>query len=128
MMGKDLVELAQRLVELDRETAEVRRRMLALLSNGADTSPAHPPRPARRSGGTAKPPKAKSPSRDEVMAKSAAADEAALVLIRSQPGVKTGEIATATQAKGTTMAERLRRLKEKGLVAGGGSEGWTAAS
>jgi hypothetical protein len=115
------------------------------LLNGAGDVDARPTQPGERPGGKAKRsskpkpeaaarqkpasrPKPPTPSRSEMMAKAQAADEAVLTLIRDKPGVRTGEIVKVTQANGSTMAERLRRLKERGLIGGGGSEGWTATA
>ncbi len=58
----------------------------------------------------------------------AAEAEARIIdLLRSTPGMKTTEIARATQSKTNTTVERLKRLRERGQVAGGGAEGFTAS-
>jgi hypothetical protein len=63
-----------------------------------------------------------------VISKAKAADEAVLALIRERPNIRTGEIVEAMGANGSTMAERLRRLKDVGEISGGKSHGWTAAA
>jgi hypothetical protein len=143
MPDADLVELAQRYVSLTAQLESVRNQMRKALANGADLLPARPTKPPVSGGRTTKPHKSKSraavrakrpesrpkpSSRDEVMARAVLADEAVMTLVRSRPGVRTGEIARSTQAKSTTTVERLRRLKDKGLITGGRNEGWTAAS
>jgi hypothetical protein len=119
MIGGDLVSLAQRLVELDREAAEVRAKMKQILLNGADPEPR--PTSAERSG--AKGP----PSKAAVMAQAQAADEQVIALLKEKPGTRTGEIARATGAKGTTTSNRLHRLLDKGLIERR-DEGWAAIS
>jgi hypothetical protein len=129
----DLIGLAQRLVELDRETVSVRSQMLKLLTNGADPSPVHPTQPgsgpAKRSRRTAKAPTAKpSGNHARIIAASAAAEEKIVAALRAQPGMRSREIAQAMGAKGSTTAERLKRLKGKGLVAPVESGGWQATA
>jgi hypothetical protein len=40
--------------------------------------------------------------------------------------VKTEQIAEAMGAKKVTVIDRLRRLRDRGAIAGGRAEGWTA--
>lgn len=41
--------------------------------------------------------------------------------------MRTSEIARAMAAAGSTTIQRLRRLRERGQVAGGGEDGWRVA-
>jgi hypothetical protein len=73
-------------------------------------------------------PAAAKPTRAAVLARSKAADEAVLALIRSPPNLKTGEIARAIEANVTTTSERLRRLAGNGKAVRDDSGGWAATS
>jgi hypothetical protein len=125
----DLVQLAQRLVEIDREAQTIRSSMLKLLTNGAggDLEAVHPLRPgagpakrSRRTRSSAKP----SGRHAQMMAAGAAAEERIIAALKAQPGMRSKEIAEATEAKTSTVSERLRRLKAKGLVAAAENGGW----
>jgi hypothetical protein len=49
-------------------------------------------------------------------------------LLRERPGLGTAAIARSTAAKVNTTAERLKRLRAKGEVRGGGGDGWVVAA
>ena len=58
----------------------------------------------------------------------AAASEARIIeVLKKQPGMGVMALATATASKKSTTAERLKRLREKGLVEAAESGGWSAA-
>jgi hypothetical protein len=122
MAQAELVSLAERLVQLDRETAEVRSAMLRLLSNGADPNPPPFERPARPGARPGPKPGAAHPAAIRARAE----EERIVALLKDRPGMGPGEIAEATGAKGDTTTERLRRLKERGLVAPAQGGGWMA--
>jgi hypothetical protein len=112
----DLVSLANRLVQLDREAVEVRSQMLTLLTNGAGHAPEGPSRPPVRTGGK---------SREAAMAAAKEAEQAIVELIKAQP-LRTAEIARATGAKVNSTTERLKRLAAKNLVQRDDSGAWAA--
>jgi hypothetical protein len=120
MAQAELVQLAERLVQLDRETAEVRSEMLRLLSNGADPNPPPFERPAR--------PGSKTGSNHPAKARAAKAESQIVALLQEKPGLRTAQVAEATASKSSATIDRLRRLRDRGLVSGGGAEGWTATS
>ncbi len=58
----------------------------------------------------------------------AAASEARIIeVLKKQPGMGVMALAVATSSKKSTTAERLRRLRAKGLVEAAESGGWSAA-
>jgi hypothetical protein len=67
------------------------------------------------------------PSRVAVMARARAADDAVIATLKVSPAMRTGEIVKATGARTSTTGERLRRLRQKGLIERSG-DGWTAVS
>jgi hypothetical protein len=121
MMGGDLLVLASKYVALAAEIEDVRRAMLACLTNGAGANPV-PPTPAKRPGVNG--PK---PSHPNAVA-AAKAEEAIIELLREQPGLKSTQIAKETKSKASTVTKRLKRLKARGQVAGGGDDGWQAVA
>jgi hypothetical protein len=138
-----LVGLAQRLVALDRETTEVRAQMLTLLAaNGAggDPVPANLPGrglgPASKRGSkpkarSAKPAKAEKPfgRRDDLLEAAKAAEDKIVALLKDKPaGMRSKEIAAATGSKTSTLTERSKRLRAKGLVAPVEGGGWAATA
>jgi hypothetical protein len=119
MMSGDLRVLAEKYVALTGEIEDVRRAMLACLTNGGGEPPKIPfSRPARQASG----------GRHPKAVEAAKAEEAIVDLLRTKPGLKTSELAKSSGAKKSTVAERLRRLRARGQVTGGGDSGWTAAS
>jgi hypothetical protein len=130
-MAENLVQLAERFLHLSTEIEDVRRAMLACLANSAGPVE-NPPQPVRRSDGkqpsAPKASKPTHPARSDVMAKSAAADDAVLALLRSTPGLRTAKIARATEAKTNTLGQRLQRLSSRGQVQRDDSGGWAATS
>ena len=106
----DLRDLAQEYVALTGQIEEVRRAMLAALTNGAGEKPQIPFSPAvrRRPGGVA----------------TQQAEQAIVALLGKEPGLKTAAIAKATCAPLVTTQDRLRRLRVRSEVAGGGRDGW----
>jgi hypothetical protein len=101
-----LVELAQRYVSLSAELEETRSAMRAALMNGSDRYPTK--------AGSSGPPN-KGTDRERVLAQSKEADERVLALLREKP-MRPSEIVRATQGKLSTMRERLRRLRKRGVV------------
>jgi hypothetical protein len=117
-MGEDLRVLAADFVRLSSELEATRAAMKRLLLNGGEGTPAGPfSRPARVSGVQ---------RANKVAAE--AAERAIVELLRDQPSLKTGAIAAATGAPAVTVQDRLRRLKRRGEIRGGGVAGWVAAS
>jgi hypothetical protein len=123
-MPDDLVALAQRLLDLDKETAAVRSRMLTLLANGhGEPAAAHPTQP--REG--AKRTQAKGAKPHPNAAKAAVIEGQIVALLKERP-MGRGEIAKATQGKASSTQMRLTRLLEKGLVQRGERGLWSASS
>jgi hypothetical protein len=116
MAGEGLVDLARRFVELSDELEDVRDQIKRTVMNGAD--PAPNPTPAVRPG-------AKRPHQLKLQA-AAEAEQKIIKIVKAQPNLRTMEIAKEMGAKSSTTIERLRRLSKRGLVQGGGAEGWTA--
>jgi hypothetical protein len=112
-----LVELARRYVSLSDELESVRDQIKrALMKDAGDAAPTPRPMPAR-------------PTKPGGHPNAAAAQEAErqiVELLRATPGMGTAAIARSTGAKVNTTAERLKRMKAKGLTVGGGADGWTA--
>ena len=129
-----LVELARRYVALSDELEAVRGEIRRAVINGGGGAPeVHPTLggelPAKaKAAKTSKTTQSTHPSRDEVWARSKAADEAALELLRSQSGLKTGQIAAALQANKSTTGQRMQRLADRGMAARDDSGGWSATS
>jgi hypothetical protein len=115
----DLLGLAERFVRLSAELEQTRAAMLASLMNGAGDNPKAPfTRPARPSSG-----------RQHLNAIAAKEAESEIIaLLRAQPNLTTSAITKATKSRPSTVSERLRRLRERGEISGGGNDGWTAAS
>jgi hypothetical protein len=147
----ELLALAQRYVELSTQLDTVRDQIRRCVANGVDPDPppiVRPTRAGHRPGKAGKAtktaakvkhakPKAKpkpepaKPSRDQIWAKAKADDQQALAFIRAQPGAKAIEIAKATGMRSTSLANRLKRLASKGLIAragGGRNDGWQATA
>lgn len=103
----DLLGLAERFVRLNAELTAVRSEMLEALTNGAGAPRPFRPAVRPRPGG-------KKPEDIE---------QTILRLLEKQP-LGTAAISRATNAKVGTTGERLKRLKMKGLIAGGGADGW----
>jgi hypothetical protein len=121
MMGGDLLVLASKYVALAAEIEDVRRAMLACLTNGAGANPV-PPTPAKRPGV-----KGPSPNHPNIQA-AAKAEKAIIDLLRATPGLKTTELAKTTNAKINTTTERLKRLKARHLVTPAEGGGWQASA
>jgi hypothetical protein len=119
-MSGDLRVLAEKYVTLTGEVEDVRRAMLACLTNGAGDAAitARPIKPAKKAGGS-------KTSHPHIKA-AAEAEARILELIREQP-LKTSEIAKATGAKVNTVTERMKRLRDKGMATSGDS-GWRASA
>jgi DNA-binding NtrC family response regulator len=112
-----LVELARRYVALNDELESVRELIKRAVVNGAE-SMENPTRAER--------PGAKGPSHPNAIA-AAAAERKIIELLQQSPGMGTAAVARAMGARTNTTAERLKRLRAKGLTVGGGSGGWTAS-
>ena len=110
-----LVELARRYVNLSDQLEGVREPIKRALVHGAGD--AGPPRPMQARS---------KPGGHPNTVKAAEVDQRVIALIRDHPGMKTGALAKETGSRMSTMAERLRRLKARGEVHGGGDGGWPA--
>jgi hypothetical protein len=122
-----LVDLARRLVDLDREAADVRDEMRRLLANGGGPGPRPP------MGRAVKPAKAR-PAKPEAsaaplspnaarIAQARMAEQRILELLADGPK-GPAQLARSTNAQISTIGERIRRLKAQGLVVRG-DQGWT---
>jgi hypothetical protein len=109
-----LVELARRYVTLSDELEGVRDQIKRAVMNGAEQNPTRAERPGAKG------------SQHPSARKAAAAETKMLELIRASPGMRTTAIAKAAGTKTSTTIERLRRMRERGEVQGGGPTGWTA--
>jgi hypothetical protein len=117
-MAEDLVHLAETFLRLSGELNETREAMKRLLLNGGEGTPAGPfSRPARVSG-------VQRPN----LGAAQAAEARILELLRERPQLKTGAIAQATGSNTQTVSDRLKRLRKRGEIIGGGAGGWVAAS
>jgi hypothetical protein len=115
----DLRILAEKFVRLSEEIEETRSQMLAALMNGAAPNPQQP---ARRAGGG----QAMQPSHPN--AKLAQAAEQRIVeLLKTRGALKMTEIMAAMESRQSTTSERLRRLRQRGLVAVDAGA-WTATA
>ena len=119
----ELVALAERFVRLSGELDATRDAMRRLLLNGAGAEPVRPTKPARSKPGGVE--KQKHPH-----AIAAAAAEGKIIeVLRSTPGMKTTEIARATDAKVNTTTQRLARMLDRGAIIRDGADGgWTASA
>jgi hypothetical protein len=119
-MAEGLVELAQKYIALAGEIEGVRDAMKRLLMNGVE-GPKENPTPARRSGMKGSQPSNK-------MQVAAEAERTIIEMLREQPGLRTGQIAAQMQAGSTTTIDRLKRLKGRGQIEGGGDSGWQVSA
>jgi hypothetical protein len=102
-----LVDLAERFVRLSSELDATRDAMRRLLLNGAAEN--HPFSPAVR---------------QKPDGKGTAEAEARIIELLQDKPLGTAAISRAMSAKVGTTGERLKRMKMKGLVTGGGADGW----
>jgi hypothetical protein len=115
----DLCELAARYVALEREIQEVRRGMLSALTNGAGAAVLVRPTRAGNQPGA---------KRTAVMEQAAQAERQIADLLREQPR-RMAEIASSMGAPQNTTGERLRRMRERGLIERDGQGGaWRLAT
>jgi hypothetical protein len=113
-MSSDLIALAREYVALSDQLEAVRAKIKATVLNGsAPDAKAEPALPfSKPTAGRRKPPKTPHPN-----AKLAAEAEAKIIeVIRTQPGIKTAEIARAMDAKANTTAQRMGRMVGRNLV------------
>jgi predicted Rossmann fold nucleotide-binding protein DprA/Smf involved in DNA uptake len=123
-MAENLIQLAERFVRQSRELDETRDAMKRLLLNGAGDHPARPTQPARPAlggksqsqEGQAERPSLKRalPNHPNAIAAKEAQDRI-LEILRAGPR-RMAELASETETRQSTTSERLRRLREKGLV------------
>ena len=120
-MSGDLLALGAKYVALTEEIEDVRRAMLACLTNGAGEHPTRPPQPARRGSGGSQPnhPKA-------ILA--AQAEEKIIELLRSTPGLGMTQIAKETGSKTNPVVQRLQRLRDRGVIERLDGSGWTVSA
>lgn len=116
MADVGLVELARKFVRLSDELEAVRGEIARAVLNGAGPQE-NPPPPVRSSGGS---------HPNAIAAKEA--EQAIIEVLRSSPGMGTAAVARATDSKVNTTAQRLARLRDRGMIAGGGGGGWTAST
>ena len=125
MDGK-LVDLARRLVDLDRKAADVRNEMRRLLANGGGPGPRPPTRravkPAKARPATPEASAARLSPNAARIAQARMAEQRILELLADGPK-GPAQLARSTNAQISTIGERLRRLKGRGLVARG-AQGW----
>ena len=137
-MSGDLRALAAEYVALQDKVAAVRAEMLvALTANGAGDHPVRPTKPARALGGKpqSQPQPQPQPQSQESQPKpnhlemAKEAEARILGLLKVRP-LRMAEIAAEMSVRQSTTSERLRRLREKGLVtqANGAWEAVSAAS
>jgi predicted Rossmann fold nucleotide-binding protein DprA/Smf involved in DNA uptake len=120
MSDAGLVELARRYVRLSDELDAVRGEIARAVLNGAGETQNVPFVHAQRRGESA--------SLHPNAQAAAKAEARILELLKARP-MRTGEIATATEAKINTVTERLKRMKAKGLVERDtASAGWAASA
>jgi hypothetical protein len=134
-MTGDLVELAERLIRATAEVEDIRRAMLAALTNGAGGGEGPKPNPprAQRLGGRESQSKSQSKrSQSQVKhpnAIRAAAEEAKIVdHLRDRPGLRGAELAKALDCRPNTMTQRLQRLESRGAISRGADGAWTASA
>jgi MarR family len=114
MSGEGLVELARRYVALSDELETVRGEIARAVLNGEGPKE-NPIRPARSPSGS------QHPAPEE-------AEHSILSLLEKQPNLGTSAIAKAMSARTDTTTSRLKRLRQRGQIAGGGHEGWRLAA
>jgi Mn-dependent DtxR family transcriptional regulator len=51
-----------------------------------------------------------------------------LSLLKEQPGIGTAAVAKAMSARTDTTTSRLKRLRSRGEITGGGKDGWRMAT
>lgn len=112
MSDAGLVDLAERFVRLTGELKDTRNAMRRLLLNGSGEKPDLPFHPAvrPRPGGTG------------------AGTKEILRLLAKEPNLGTTAIARAMNAKVDTTTSRLKRLRLRGEIEGGGASGWRVAT
>ena len=118
----DLATLAREYVTLSDLIAIVRDAIRKLLLNGGDGDASVRPTPARSKPGV-KGPRLKHPNAQLA----AEAEQKIIDLLKTRP-VRMAEIATEMGAKQTTTSERVRRLRERGLIVPVEGGGWTASA
>ena len=116
-MSGDLRVLAEKYVTLTGEIEDVRRAMLACLTNGAGAEPVRHTKPARSPGGS---------HPNAVLA--AAAEAKIIELLKATPGLRTTQIAKQTHCKVNTTTQRLQRMKDRGVIERLDDSGWTASA
>lgn len=103
-----LVDLARRFVELSDELETVRGEIKRAVLNGAGENRPFSPAVRQRPAGKA----------------AEEAEKAIVKVLEDKPNLGTSALAKATSASVNTTKERLKRLRAKGTVTGGGAEGW----
>jgi hypothetical protein len=118
----DLVVLARRYVALSDQLEAVRGEIAKAVLNGGGGEPVRPTRPARAPGGG---------QSNHPNAQAAAQEETKIIaLLKDQPGLRTTQIAKATESKVNTTTQRLARMRDKGAIIRqeGHDAGWQAAA
>ena len=72
--------------------------------------------PAAKTSKAKQPKQTAKPSRSDVLAKSQEQDDAVLALLKTQPGMRTGQIAQTLKATKSTLLQRMQRLADRGQV------------
>ena len=116
----DLVELARRFVQLSDELESVRGEIKLAVVNGAGDSPIRPTSAARPGL------KRSQPSQPNHLQVAKEAESQILEMLKTGPK-RMAEISSEMQARQSTTSERLRRMREKGLIKRDG-EGWAASA
>jgi Winged helix-turn-helix DNA-binding len=117
IVGENLVQLAEQFLRLSGELDATRDAMRRLLLNGAEEPPKTP---------STMPGQSRAGASIRTRERRKRPEEKILELLQHQPGTKTGAIAQATGSPVVTVQDRLRRLRQRGAVTGGG--GWVATA
>ena len=121
----DLVTLAREFVKLSDQLEATRAEIAkAVLNGGGGGEPVRPTRPARAPGGKPQPqPQEPQPNHLELAKQ---AESQILAMLKERPH-RMAEISSEMKARQSTTSERLRRMREKGLIKRDG-EGWAASA
>jgi hypothetical protein len=119
MGAAGLIELARRYVACADELESLREQIKLALVNGAGEAAPGPFVQARSNPGGSQPANARATEE---------AKAAIVQLLKDQPGLGTSAIAQALGARVDTTTGRLKTLRTRGAIVGGGREGWRATA
>jgi hypothetical protein len=112
-MNAKMLQLAQRLCDLDCEAEDVRNQMRKLLANGAGGEPS--PRPTSNQKGC---------KRAAMLEEASEAEGQIIAALKDGPQRHAG-VLKATGQRATSTSVRLARLQAKGLVQHGDDSSWS---